>query len=131
MTSGDKRAVLVVDDERVVAWDLREMINSFGFDCFAVASSSEEALRAAELKRPDLVLMDIRLKGTVDGIETAKLLQDRYGPELKIIFLSAHSRGDMGERAAAVHALMWLRKPIHAPLLRRALAQVFPSRELS
>jgi two-component system, response regulator PdtaR len=122
--SDSKPAVLVVEDERVVAWDLREMINAFGYDCYALASSSDEALRAAETKRPDLVLMDLRLKGTVDGIDTARMLQEKYGVGVKIIFLTAHAQGDMDARAALVQAAAWLRKPIHAPILRKALAQV-------
>lgn len=128
--SGDaKPAVLVVEDERVVAWDLREMINGFGFDCYAIATSAQEALRAAETRRPDLVLMDIRLKGPVDGIETAKMLQEKYGGQLRIIFISAHSQSDMGPRAESVTGAVWLRKPIRAPMLRKTLAYVFPTSE--
>jgi two-component system, response regulator PdtaR len=124
VNSDKKPAILVVEDERVVAWDLREMINAFGYDCYALASSADEALRAAENKRPDLVLMDLRLKGPVDGIDAARILQEKYGAEMKIVFLTAHAQGDMGDRASLVQAAAWLRKPIHAPLLRKALAQV-------
>jgi CheY-like chemotaxis protein len=124
VSTDEKPAVLVVDDERVVAWDLREMVNAFGYDCYAIASSADQALRAAETRCPDLVLMDIRLKGSVDGIETARMLQEKYGTRVLIIFLSAHSQADMGERAALVQAAAWLRKPIHAPVLRKVLAQV-------
>jgi two-component system, response regulator PdtaR len=123
MNSQAKPAVLVVDDERIVAWDLREMINALGYDCYAVASSAEQALRAAELKRPDLVLMDIRLKGPIDGIDTARMLQEQYGRGVRVIFLSAHSQRDMGARAESVRAAAWLRKPIHAPVLRKVIAE--------
>jgi CheY-like chemotaxis protein len=119
--------VLVVEDERVVAWDLREMINALGYDCYAVASSAEEALRVAAGACPDLVLMDIRIKGPVDGIETAKLLQREYGSRIRIVFLSAHSKTDLRERAREVEVSAWMTKPIHAPVLQRTLAQVFAS----
>jgi len=120
MESAKKPAVLVVDDERVIAWDLREMINAMGYDCFAIASSADEALRAAANKLPDVVLMDIRLKGPVDGIDTARMLQAKY-PGLRVVFLSAHSRSDSAERAKAVTASAWLTKPIRATVLRKTL----------
>lgn len=119
MDGGKKAAVLVVDDERVIAWDLREMINAMGYDCFAIASSAEEALRAAEKKTPDLVLMDIRLNGPIDGIETARMLQAKYA--VRVVFLSAHSKADSSERAEGVHASAWLTKPIRATVLKKTL----------
>lgn len=125
MSAKGKPAVLVVEDERVVAWDLREMVNSFGYDCYAIASCADEALLAAERKCPDLVLMDIRLKGAVDGIDTARMLQEKYGRGIRIIFVSAHTRADMGPRAEAIVAAAWLRKPVRAPVLQKALAEVF------
>ncbi|HKU40879.1 MAG TPA: response regulator [Polyangiales bacterium] len=124
MTKAHPLAVLVVEDERVVAWDLREILNALGHDCYAIASSGQDALRAAEQQRPDLVLMDIRLKGAIDGIETARLLQERHGEAVRIIFLSAHSRADLGERARRVRVAAWMRKPINAAMLRKTLAQV-------
>lgn len=124
MSGETKPAVLVVEDERVVAWDLREMVNGFGLDCYAIAASAEEAMRAAEAKRPDVVLMDIRLKGPVDGIEAARMLQEKYGPQLRVVFISAHSQSAMGPRAESVPGAVWLRKPIRAPMLRKTLGQL-------
>ena len=129
MTQQTKPGILIVDDERVVAWDEREMVKEFGYDCFAVASSAEQALRAAEQRRPDLVLMDIRLQGPIDGIEAARLLQERHGKGVRIIFMSAHSRADMGPRAEAVQAVAWLRKPIQPAMLRKTLAEAFAQPE--
>jgi CheY-like chemotaxis protein len=122
METPKKLAVLVVDDERVIAWDLREMINAMGYDCFAIASSAEEALHAAETKAPDVVLMDIRLNGPVDGIETARMLQAKYG--VRIVFLSAHSKADTAARAEGVDAAAWLTKPIRASVLQKTLQEV-------
>lgn len=125
MSQTPKPGILIVDDELVVAWDEREMVKGFGYDCFAVASSADQALRAAEQRCPDLVLMDIRLRGPTDGIETARLLQERHGKRVRIIFMSAHSRADMGPRADAVEAFAWLRKPIHPSVLRKTLEEAF------
>ena len=119
MAEPTKPAVLVVDDERVIAWDLREMINAMGFDCYAVASSSEQALGAAAKRTPDLVLMDIRLNGPVDGVDTARMLQEKYG--VRVVFLSAHSHADTLERAQGIRVSGWLTKPIRASVLRKTL----------
>ena len=123
MESTKKAAVLVVDDERVIAWDLREMINGMGYDCFAIASSAAEAMLAAEKRTPDVVLMDIRLNGPVDGIETARMLQSKFA-DLRVVFLSAHSKADTMQRAEGVNAAAWLTKPIRASVLRRTLEDV-------
>jgi CheY-like chemotaxis protein len=125
MTIHAKPAILIVDDERIVAWDERELVNEFGYDCYAIASSAEQALSAAAKRCPDLVLMDIRLQGATDGIEAARLLQERYGRRVRVIFMSAHAKADMGPRADTVHAIAWLRKPIQPALLQQALAQAF------
>ena len=64
--------VLIVEDEPVVALDLKQEVEEFGCEVLGVAESADEALMAAEENLPDLALMDVRIVGSVDGIQTAR-----------------------------------------------------------
>ena len=66
------KKILLVEDEGMIALDLRRILENFGYEIPFVASRGEEAVKEAAKIRPDLVLMDITLKGTMDGIEAAK-----------------------------------------------------------
>ena len=67
--------VLIVDDEVVVAEDIRRQLRSLGYTVVGVASSGADAIRLAGEHRPELILMDIKLKGAMDGIEAARYIQ--------------------------------------------------------
>jgi PAS domain S-box-containing protein len=111
--------VLVVEDERIVAKDLQYMLNSMGYDAFAIASSADDALSRAAEHRPDLVLMDIRIKGSRDGIETADLLRKRFG--IPVVYLTAHSDDATLERAKLTVPYGYLMKPVKSAELRSAI----------
>ena len=79
MSEPARYKVLVVEDERVVAKDLTLTLEGMGYEVIGSAASRDEALVACAKQVPDIVLMDIRIKGGVDGIDTAKELLDLYG----------------------------------------------------
>lgn len=101
--------ILVVEDEGIVALDLRRTLQELGFENSAWAASGEEALQLAAKDRPDIVFMDIRLPGKLDGIATARKLQEEYG--LQVIYLTAHSDDKTLSRAKRTNPLAYLRKP--------------------
>jgi len=104
-----QQRVLIVEDERIVAFNIQQRLAKLGYDVPAVASSGQEALRLAQEIDPDLVLMDIRIEGELDGIETAALLnQQRPVP---VVYLTAHSEDATLERARATHPYGYLLKP--------------------
>ena len=70
-----KGKVLIVEDEPIVALDLQQELEQLGSRWWDLAESADEALVAAELSRPDLALMDIRIVGSMDGIQAARLLR--------------------------------------------------------
>ncbi|MEO7731913.1 MAG: response regulator [Kofleriaceae bacterium] len=111
--------VLIVEDERIVAKDLQETLVAMGYDAFAIASSADEALRHASTRCPDLVLMDIRIKGARDGIETAKLLRERFG--VPVVYLTAHADLATIERAKQTEPYGYLMKPVKSGELRSAI----------
>src|SRR5205823_10505238 len=108
-----------VEDERIVAKDLQHTLVAMGYDAFAIASSADEALSHATAKCPDLVLMDIRIKGVRDGIETAELLRKQFG--VPVIYLTAHADDATIERAKRTAPYGYLMKPVRAAELHSAI----------
>ena len=100
--------ILVVEDEFIVARDIQSMLESLGY-CSALAVSAEEAVRKAGELRPDLILMDIVLKGHADGITAA----DRIRTELDIpvIYLTAYADETTLHRAKLTEPSGYIVKP--------------------
>ncbi len=82
-------SILIVEDEALIAMDLRMTVESLGFTALGTAFSGEESLRKVESLRPDLVLMDIRLRGEMDGVAAADEIYSRFG--VPVIYLTAHT----------------------------------------
>lgn len=121
------RSVLVVEDDRIVQMHLRVLLQELGFVVTGVASNAEEALACAGANRPQAVLMDVRLRGGRDGIETARVLREHCDPAL--VFLTAHADEATVERALGVGALGYLVKPFSKPQLRAALSTALAEHE--
>ncbi|HEY6562337.1 MAG TPA: response regulator [Polyangiaceae bacterium] len=119
MHTGKARSVLIVEDERIVANDLQQTLAELGYDAFGIASSADEAVARASERCPDIVLMDIRLKGARDGIEAAALLRERFGTP--VVYLTAHADEATVERAKKTEPLGYLVKPVKAAELHSAL----------
>jgi CheY-like chemotaxis protein len=111
--------VMLVEDEVIVAWDIAETVKRLGYTIVATADSAEQAIRCAETLAPDLILMDIRLNGSPDGIEAARVIRERTG--LGVIYLTAHADLATMERAAATEPLGYVFKPFSQEVLRAAL----------
>jgi PAS domain S-box-containing protein len=112
-------SVLVVEDERIVALDIQQTLQELGYDAFAVASSAEQAIAQASKRCPDVVLMDIRIVGQLDGIQTAEILRRQFdGP---VIYLTAHADDATLERAKKTEPHGYLIKPVKIAELRCAI----------
>jgi len=101
--------ILIVEDEKIIAFDLQRRLKSFGFEVLGSCSSGPEALEFCAQDRPDIVLMDIMLEGDLDGIETAKRLLEQF--QVPCIFLTAYSDPATLERAKAAQPLAYIIKP--------------------
>lgn len=123
--------LLVVEDERIVALDLKLTLESLGFQVDATTSTQADAVRLTMSYRPDLVLMDINLEGGGDGIEAAAELA-RFA-DVPVVFLTAYADNDILRRAGAVAPYGYLVKPVQQRELnatvQMALARVRASRE--
>ncbi|MEZ5292282.1 MAG: response regulator [Vicinamibacterales bacterium] len=117
--AAEPRPILIVEDERLVALDLKHTLSDFGFTGAALAASADEALARAAERPPHLVLMDIRIEGNRDGIETAEALKARY--DVPVVFLTAHADETTLQRAKATLPHGYLLKPVKAAELRTAV----------
>ncbi|MBI5383908.1 MAG: response regulator [Verrucomicrobia bacterium] len=101
--------VLVVEDEAIVAADLANKLGHLGYEIVGPTPRGEEAIALAQETRPNLVLMDIRLQGRLDGVEAAA--QIRRDCDLPVIFLTAHSDAATLERAKTAEPFGYILKP--------------------
>jgi len=101
--------ILIVEDEAIVAEDIRNSLQSLGYTTFAVVSSGEEAIAKIEEDRPDLVLMDIVLKGDIDGIEAASQIHSRFN--IPVVYLTAFTDKKTIERAKLTEPFGYIVKP--------------------
>ena len=88
---------LIIEDEILIAEELRDRLSRLGFSVIAAVDSGEEGIAIATRERPDLVLMDIRLKGEIDGVQAAKEI--RRHVDVPIVYLTAYSDRPTVERA--------------------------------
>lgn len=119
-TALNARRILIVEDDNIVQLHLRVLLQELGYVVSGVASSAEEALASAAASPPDVVLMDVRLRGERDGIEAARELRTRFDSAL--VFLTAYADEETVDRALSVGAQGYIVKPFSKPQLRAALS---------
>jgi PAS domain S-box-containing protein len=111
--------VLIVEDEGLIARDIGSMLNNLGYDVAGPTASGAEALEVALSERPDVVLMDIRIRGEWDGIETAQKIRERLG--IPIVFLTAYADEATLQRAKSIEPFGYIVKPFTASHLKVSL----------
>ena len=102
--------ILIVEDEAMLARDLSRSLKDAGYDITGRVSSGEEAIRMVEESKPDVVLMDIGLKGEMDGIDAAKSIRNRH--DIPVIYLTAFAAENLLERAKRTEPYAFLSKPV-------------------
>lgn len=102
--------ILVVEDERIIALNLKESLESLGYSVVGIAASGKKAVEKATELHPDLVLMDIRLKGNMDGIQAAEQIWQRL--TIPVIYVTGHSDRGTLERAKVTAPFGYILKPI-------------------
>ena len=106
-----RKRILIVEDESITGEDLRNIVSGLGHDVAAVVSCGSEAISEAERRPLDLALIDIRIKGSMDGTETAKILSERF--DIPIVYLTGHVDLDTLRRARLSTPFGYIVKPFH------------------
>jgi len=122
MSNTDKQPaprILIVEDEAVTALDLASELRRLGYDVCGTEDTADGAVAAVERERPKLVLMDIRLGDSGDGIEAARRISERH--DAAVVFLTAHSDEETLARALEVSPFGYIVKPFRARELKVAV----------
>ncbi|MCK9150957.1 histidine kinase dimerization/phosphoacceptor domain -containing protein [Methanobacterium alcaliphilum] len=101
--------ILIVEDEELVAQDIKVILEDLGYEVPAITPSAEEALEKIEESCPDSVLMDIMLEGEMDGIEAAQKISERY--DIPVVYLTAYSNQEILQRAKKTEPYGYILKP--------------------
>ncbi|SET12090.1 CheY chemotaxis protein or a CheY-like REC (receiver) domain [Methanococcoides vulcani] len=101
--------ILVVEDEAIVAMAIKKRLMTLGYSVSGVAATGKDAITKVEGTFPDLVLMDIMLKGDMDGIEAAGEIRKRFS--IPVVYLTAHSDEKTLERAKQTEPYGYILKP--------------------
>ena len=101
--------ILIVEDEKVLAMGLKQKLEEFGYQITDLVSSSSQAIESVKKTQPNLILMDIVLKGDIDGIETAKSIVNLY--DIPVIYLTAYADDEILEKAEKTCPYGYILKP--------------------
>jgi AmiR/NasT family two-component response regulator len=102
--------VLIVEDDAIISMDIEQRVKKSGFRVLGVEDRAEKVYSRVEKERPDIVLMDINIKGDSDGVSVAEKLLNDY--DSHVIYITAYSDMNMRERALKTEPLGYLVKPI-------------------
>lgn len=116
------RRILVVEDEAVIALDIRKGLLDLGYLHVSVAETGEDALIKIAKEKPDLVMMDIGLSGAMDGIDTALEIKKAF-PDLPVLFVTSYSNRMIREKADLANPSGYVLKPFSFEDLDRAIVR--------
>ncbi len=115
----EKTKILIVEDEMVIAANISLQLNSLGYEVTGIVPRGEDALLQIQENTPDIILLDINLKGNLDGIETAQAMQKTHN--IPVIYLTANVDDAHFNRAKATHPYGFIAKPFKKLDLQRAI----------
>jgi len=111
--------ILIVEDEQIIARDIKECLLGLGYDVTYPASTGEEAIKKAEETQPDLVLMDIVLKGNFSGIESARQIRESF--DIPIVYLTTHTDENTLDMAKLTQPYGYILKPFKVEELKTTI----------
>jgi CheY-like chemotaxis protein len=115
----EKIRILIVEDESLVAEDLREMLQGFGYEVSGIADTGETAIALVDEQSPNLVLMDINLASAMDGITTGGEIRSRWG--IPIIYVTAFATQTIINRAKKTNPSGYILKPFNERQIQTAI----------
>jgi CheY-like chemotaxis protein len=118
--------IMIVEDEPITAEDLQEALIEMGYTVNAMVSTAADAIREAERTRPDLIIMDIHIRGDIDGVDAARTIRQRF--DIPAVYLTAHADAETLSRAKLAEPLGTLSSPSRSPRCRPPLRWLCTSR---
>ncbi len=122
------RRILIVEDQRLIAADLENTLKKLGYVVVGNVASGEEAISKSDQVRPELVLMDVRLRGEMDGIHAAEVIRDRFN--LPVVYLTAYADEETILRAKKTTPYGYLVKPFNERELRATIEIAFYTHQM-
>jgi PAS domain S-box-containing protein len=119
----EKIRILIVEDESLVARDIENMIVSLGYEACGIANTGDEAVEKAARSRPDLILMDVIIKGNLDGIAAAEKIWDSF--HIPVIYVTAYADEQTLKRAKTTEPFGYILKPFDERELKVAIEMAF------
>ena len=111
--------IFIVEDEGIIAYNIQSDLRKAGYRVAGVADSGQDALEQIASVRPELILMDIRIRGEMDGIELARRVQEQF--DVPVVYLTAHSDMETLQRAKVTGAFGHLAKPVQQSSLSSSI----------
>lgn len=128
-----KNKIAVVEDEGIVAMDISKCLTSLGYEVVFVTDSGEKVIELVKESLPDLILMDVELKGKINGLETAKILKEKYPKDashnIHIVFLTAFEDENTLNKIGDLSPDGFLVKPFEDEQLEATLKRVLGNSE--
>lgn len=119
----NRKKILIVEDQKIIALDLKRVLAKKGYLISGICESGEDAIKVTAYEKPDLILMDILLKGKLNGIETAETISEKY--DVPVIYLTALTDVDTYLKAIKTEPKKYLMKPLEIDSLEKAIKEVF------
>lgn len=125
----NKKKILIVEDQKIIAIDLKKALIKSGYSIVGMCDNADEAVNTARENKPDLILMDIILKGDKNGIETAEIIKKEQ--DIPIIYLTALTDIDTYLKAVKTEPFKYLMKPVDLESLERAIGDIFETTDVN
>jgi CheY-like chemotaxis protein len=122
----NKAKILIVEDENIVAMDIRKMLLDAGYEITSIVASGEEAILIVREQKPDLILMDIVLRGRMTGLDASRIICQYF--DIPIIYMTALSNDDSLLETRNRESYGFLNKPFNANELTIAIEMAFINR---
>lgn len=111
--------ILIVEDEIIVAEDIKAILEEFNYEVIAIANSGEIAIKEVSNNPPDLIMMDIQLKGDIDGVQAAEIIWNKF--RIPVVYLTANSDTKTIQRAKSSEPFGYITKPFREKELHTAI----------
>ena len=122
-----KTKILIVEDEIIVAMDLKNDLEGMGYEVCSFATSGQKAIEVAENEHPDVILMDVKLRGGMDGIEAAREIRSRF--DISSIYMSGYTSEDIREGFGVTEPFEYILKPVEAIDMKNAIETVLQKKK--